>query len=132
MSDDYVRTTRRPPAVRIRTTLAVDKRVFCIERPNTVIANDSPVVRDRCEMILDPRSAEYAAGEYHGDAVISCTVERAFLHAAKAHFLVAIWWLIPAGRFADDDKQPIGIKRERWRSLRESNSSFQIENLRSA
>jgi hypothetical protein len=106
MSDDYVRTTRRPPAVRIRTTLAVDKRAFCIERPNTVIANDSPVVRDRCEMIVDPRSAEYAAGEYHGDAVISCTVERAFLHAAKAHFLVAIWWLIPAGRFADDDNQP--------------------------
>jgi hypothetical protein len=41
-SDDYVRTTRRPPQVRIRTAMAVEKRAFSAEVSDSVVANDSP------------------------------------------------------------------------------------------
>jgi hypothetical protein len=41
-SDDHDRTTRRPPAVRIRTAMAVEKRAFSAEPPDSVVANDSP------------------------------------------------------------------------------------------
>jgi hypothetical protein len=60
-SDDFVRTTHWPPAVRIRTAMPVDKRAFGVEPPDGFVANDSrgsELIRD--ELGLVPRNTRLA------------------------------------------------------------------------